>query len=212
MNQTPKNKSLDGLYRAVGSAISNWTRIEIQLHQLFTICLSFIPMQCGGGFSVNAPAPGAVLDAIDGFRGRLLMIDAAIEAALGALDTEATAILNDWAIERKKINILHGNRNALAHWSASRHTNRDGSTKEVRLEPPYYSSDDHQGVRETDIQQWEQCFTEASYRLAVLVERLASHQGLQRKHLEQVASQIRCTYLTDPTLREFLIQQLSEHP
>ena len=211
MNQTPKNKSLDGLYMAVGSAISNWTRIEIQLHQLFTICLAFIPMQCGGGFSINAPGPGAVLDAIDGFRGKLLMIDAAMEAALDGIDAEGVAILNDWSVERKKINALHGNRNALAHWTASRHTNRDGSTKEVRLEPPYYSSDNHQGVRETDVQQWEQCFTEASYRLAVLVERLASHRGLQRKHLEQVASQIRCTYLSDPTLLEFLKHELSGH-
>src|SRR5438045_2371002 len=99
-----ENKDIPLLYETVGVALSNWVRIEIQLHQLFGIGLSLVVMQPGGGFSYDGAITSAVLDSIDGFRAKLLMIDAGLGAALGDLDEEATAILNEWAVERRNIN------------------------------------------------------------------------------------------------------------
>jgi hypothetical protein len=206
----PKNSSLDGLYMAMGRAISNWAIVEIQLYQLFTISMSLTAMQPGGGYSTGSETPGAVLDAVDGWRAKLQMIAAALQSALGNTDEDGQAILNDWATEQETINSLHSLRNKIAHWTAERLIKRDGSEK-VRLRPPFYSLNKSGNVWQSDIEAWEKQFQVASIRLVYLAERLARHRGLQRKFVEQVASQALCCLPDDPTLLEHLKQQLSEH-
>lgn len=211
MSDAPKNQDIDRLYTAIGSAISNWTRVEIQLYQLFAISLSMTVMQ-NGGFSIASYTPNAVLDSIDSFRGKLLMIDAALSTALADLDKEATAILNDWAKERHKTNALHRNRSRLAHWSVATKFGFDKGVGGPVLVPPSYSSNGHQGITETDVRDWEKAFSEAANRLSALVARLASHRGLQHKFLRQVASQVRCTLPADATNLEFLKRELEVDP
>lgn len=211
MANSPKNRDLGNLHKAVGEAISMWATIELQLHQLFSISLTLVAMQPGGGFSYDNTVTSSVLDSIDGFRGKLLMIDAALAGALGGLDAEADQLLNDWAVERKKINNLHGNRNALAHWRALRIVNADGSIKKFVIQSPTLKGAGGEGATETDVQCWANSFREAANRLAGLVTRLASHRGLQRTHLERAASQIQCCLPDDPTLLEFLKHELTEH-
>lgn len=165
-------------------------------------------MQPGGGFS-SGNAPFAVLDAVDGFRAKLLMIDAALSTALNGLDSEAQSILNEWAKERKKVTSLHGNRSSLAHWTVARQVDFNQRTRVV-LRPPIYSSRMHpEGYTETDIRGWEEAFKGAATRLEGLVARLASHQGLQRKFLAQAASQIRCSLPASQPLLEYLECELS---
>lgn len=208
MSVDPKNNSISEMYQAIGCAISQWTRVEIQLYQIFSICLSLTVMQKGGGFSIGSPAPAAVLDAIDGFRPKLMMIDAALRTSLGN-DPESKVILNEWADEKTSVNGLHGNRSKLAHWTVSQHFNHRGPDR-VLLTPPPYSSRQHNGVMRSDVLRWEQNFEDAVARLGRIVERLTRHAVLQRRHVEQMASQVRALLPDDTSLLESLKQQLSD--
>lgn len=198
------------MHRAVGAALTDWTYIELQLHQIFAVCMSLTAMQPGGGFSADHRIQHAVLDAIDGFRGKLCMIDAALQVALEGLDEDAASILRDWVGLRKKVNALHRNRNALAHWSVCRWANQDGSTLRVVLAPQPYETNQHQGVAETDVGEWGRAFRSTGQRIGVFVERLASHRGLQIRHLANVTGQVRCTLPSDSTLLDFLKRELSD--
>lgn len=61
--------------------------------------------------------PYAVLDAIDGFRAKMEMIDRALKSALGDLDDEAHGILSDWDKAAETTKRLHNRcRNCLAHY------------------------------------------------------------------------------------------------
>lgn len=207
MSEPSKAEEIKAIHTAIGSALSNWTRVEIQLYQIFSASLTLTIMQPGGGYSSDARIPVAVLDAIDGFRSKILMIDKALTSALGDLDDTATSILNDWAKEKEKVQRLHtGSRSRLAHWTVA---SGFPEGAQVRLVPPSYSTREHQGITLTDIQQCEAAFVEAQNRLISIVERLTSHQGLQRKFLRQVASQVRCTLPGDQTAIEFLKRELS---
>ncbi|MBM3562524.1 MAG: hypothetical protein FJX48_05060 [Alphaproteobacteria bacterium] len=207
----PQNRDLPKLYEAVGSAISQWSFIELQLYQVFTVCLTLTAMQPGGGFSVDNRVPNAVLDSIEGFRGKLNMIDAAMLAALKGLDDEAIALLRDWAVLKGKVNDLHWNRNALAHWTGWREAKPDGTTAKAYIAPHPFASNDHPRATKTDIDQWAVRFRETGIKLSELVERLASHQGLQHTHVARVASQVLCTLPGDLRLLESLKQELSGH-
>lgn len=96
MNKPSRIEQIDAMYTAIGSALSNWTRVEIQLYQIFGAVHVLTIMQAGGGFSSDMRTPYAVLEAIDGFRAKILMIDSALKSALGDLDDEARGILRDW--------------------------------------------------------------------------------------------------------------------
>ena len=198
------------MYSAIGSAISNWTRVEIQLYQLFGISLSLTVMQ-QGGFSGPSPTATAVLEVIDSFRGKVLMIDAAITEALYPADDDAVEILNLWAKESRGLSSLHGNRSKLAHWTVAQEV-RNMVPYRVILRPPIYSMKPaigHQGFIESDVRGWEKSFIEAAHRLSEVVERLASHQGLQRKFVRQMANQVRIRLPYDPSLLEFAIHELT---
>lgn len=189
MNKPYKIEQIDAIYSAIGSALSNWTRVEIQLYQIFGAVHVLTIMQAGGGFSSDMRTPYAVLDAIDGFSAKIRMIDRASESALGELDDEAHGILSDWAKAKKKIVSLHNDcRNCLAHWTVARGF-AEGA--QVRLIPPSYSSREHQGVSIADIRSWEAAFIAAGDRLVDIVSRLTSHQGLQRKLAMQTIEQVR---------------------
>lgn len=211
MTDAPKNESLDGLYMSVGRAISNWAAVENQLYQIFSVSTSLIAMQPGGGWSADLTIPSAVLEAIDGFQGKLLMIRAALSAALRDLDADAVGLLADGLAEIDCARTMHGNRNKLAHWTAMAQTHPKTQKKRFALAPPHFSSKDHKGVIETDINQWSDNFIEANQRLSKYVERLASHRGLQYRHLELATSQVQCSLPDDPTLLEHLKQQLSDY-
>lgn len=164
----PQNRDLPKLYEAVGSAISRWAFIELQLYQVFAVCLTLTALQPGGGFSVDNRIPNAVLDSIEGFRGKLNMIDAAMLAALTGLDDQAVVLLRDWAVLRDKVNGLHWNRNALAHWTARREAKADGTTVKAYIAPHPFASNDHPGATKTDIDQWAASFRETGIKLSEL--------------------------------------------
>jgi hypothetical protein len=211
MANSSKNNDLPALYTAMGSAISTWAVIEIQLYQIFAVSTSLTILQPGGGFSIGSTTAYAVLDAVDSFRGKLLMIDAALTSALQDPDADAIEILNLWASERAKLSGLQGNRNKLAHWTAAQ-TFRNGARHKVKLVPPALSQKsgaDHPGCTETDIREWQSTFESGAKRLAALCERLAAHRGLQHRFLLQVASQVRCSLPADREPLEFLTRELS---
>lgn len=210
MAVVPKNESLDGLYMAVGRAISNWAAVENQLYHMFAIATSLIAMQPGGGWSADRTIPTVVLEAIDGFQGKLKMIRAALRAALRDLDDSASLLLDEGLAEIDSVRNMQSCRNKLAHWTAMTETNPETSKARFVLAPPPFSSKDQKGVIETDIDQWAANFVKANVRLSNFVERLASHKGLQCRHLELATSQVRCTLPSDTTLLEHLKQQLSD--
>ncbi len=189
MNKPSKIEQIDAIYRAIGSALSNWTRVEIQLYQIFGVVHVLTIMQAGGGFSSDMRTPYAVLDAIDGFSAKIRMIDRALESALGELDDDARGILSDWGKANKNIVSLHNNcRNCLAHWTVA---SGFAEGAQVRLVPPPYSSREHQGLSIADIRSWEVAFIAGADRLVDIVSRLTSHQGLQRKLAMQTIEQVR---------------------
>lgn len=206
MNKPSRIEQIDAMYTAIGSALSNWTRVEIQLYQIFGAAHVLTIMQAGGGFSSDMRTPYAVLDAIDGFRAKILMIDSALESALGDLDEEAHDILNDWAKTAEKVQSLHNKcRNCLAHWTVA---SGFAEGAQVRLIPPPYSKRKHQGVSMTDIRNWEAAFIAAADRLVDIVSRLTSHQGLQRKLVMQTIEQVRIAVPGNSPLMEFLRREL----
>lgn len=205
MNQPSKTEQIDAMYSAIGSALSNWTRVEIQLYQIFGAVHVLTIMQAGGGFSSDMRTPYAVLDAIDGFRAKMLMIGSALKSALEELDEEARGILRDWDKAASKVKGLHKNRNCLAHWTV---VSGFAEGAQVRLVPPSYSNREHEGVSITDIRSWEPAFIEAADRLVDIVSRLTSHQGLQRKLLMQTIEQVRIAVPGNSPLMEFLRREL----
>ena len=207
MNQPSKTEQIDAIHSAIGSALSNWTRIEIQLYQIFGAVHVLTIMQAGGGFSSDMRTPYAVLDAIDGFRLKILMIDSALKSALGDLDDEARGILRDWAKVAEKVQSLHNTcRNRLAHWTVA---SGFAEGAQVRLTPPPYSNRKHQGVSITDIRNGEAAFIAAADRLWDILSRLTSHQGLQRKLALQTVEQVRIALPDNSPLIEFLRRELS---
>lgn len=205
MNKPYKTEQIEAMYTAIGSALSNWTRVEIQLYQIFGSVHVLTIMQAGGGFSSDMRTPYAVLDAIDGFRAKILMIDSALKSALGDLDDEARGILRDWDKAAKKVKDLHKNRNCLAHWTVASVLAKGA---QVRLIPPSYSNREHEGVSITDIRNWEPTFLDAADRLMDIVSRLTSHQGLQRKLVMQTIEQVRIAVPGNSPLMEFLRREL----
>lgn len=188
MNKPVNFEEIKAMYSAIGSALSNWTRVEIQLYQIFGAVHVLTIMQAGGGFSSDMRTPYAALDAVDGFSSKMRMVDRALKSALRDLDEDALGILHDWDKAKDKVASLHNNcRNSLAHWTVG-----SGFTEgaQVRLIPPPYSSRAHQGLSITDIQSWEAAFIVVANRLVNIVERLTSHQGLQRKFTMQTIEQI----------------------
>ena len=206
MNKPSKIEQIDAMYSAIGSALSNWTRVEIQLYQIFGAVHVLTIMQAGGGFSSDMRTPYAVLDAIDGFRAKKFMIDSALKSALGDLDDEARGIRSDWDRQAEKIKDLHKNRNCLAHWTVA---SGFAEGAQVRLIPPPYSNREHQGVSITDIRGWEEAFIVLADRLVDIVSRLTSHQGLQRKLALQTIEQVRIALPGNSPLMELIRRELS---
>lgn len=206
MNKPSKIEQIDAMFSAIGSALSNWTRVEIQLYQMFGAAHVLTIMQAGGGFSSDMRTPYAVLDAIDGFRAKIFMVDSALKSALGDLDDEAGCILRDWEKQAEKIKSLHTRRNRLAHWTVA---SGFAEGAQVRLIPPPYSNREHQGVSITDIRDGEEAFITAADRLVDIVSRLTSHQGLQRKLALQTIEQVRIALPGNSPLTEFLRRELS---
>lgn len=207
MHETPKAENIDAMYSAIGSALSNWTRVEIQLYQIFGAIHVLTIMQAGGGFSSDMRTPYAVLDAIDGFRPKMFMIESALKSALEELDDEAHGILSDWGKAAEKVRTLHKNRNRLAHWTVARGF-PEGA--QVRLLPPSYSTEKHQGVSISDIRNWEPAFVDAANRLVDIVARLTTHQGFQRKLAMQTIEQVRIALPDNSPLMEMLRRELQE--
>lgn len=200
-------EQINAMYSAIGSALSNWTRVEIQLYQIFGAVHVLTIMQAGGGFSSDMRTPYAVLDAIDGFRAKILMIDSAIKSALGDLDDEARGILRDWDKQASKVKSLHARcRNRLAHWTVASGFSEGAH---VRLIPPPYSNREHQGVSITDIRDGEEAFIAAADRLVDILSRLTSHQGLQTKLALQMIEQVRIALPGNSPLIELLRRELS---
>ncbi len=194
------------MHAAVGSALSSWTRVEIQLFQLFGASHVLTIMQAGGGFSSDMRTPYRVLNSVDGFSAKMRMIDSALKSALGELDEEAISILNDWDAAEKKVRKLHNDcRNRLAHWTVASGF-RDGA--KVRLVPPPYSERKHQGVSITDIRGWERSFIATQDLLVNIVARLTSHQGLQHKLAMQTIEQVRIALSRDSALVEAMRHEL----
>lgn len=205
MDKASRVESVDLMYFAIGSALSSWTRVEIQLYQLFGVANVLTIMQAGGGFSSDMRVPYAVLDAIEGFSAKIKMIDRALNSAIGQLDVEAQDILSDWGKASEKIRSLHRNRNCLAHWTVARGFSKGAK---VRLVPPSYSNNEHQGHSIRDIRNWEPAFIAAADRLESLVSRLASHQGLHHRHVMQVVEQVRIALPEQSPLMELLRGEL----
>lgn len=202
MNNPSKIEQIDAIYSAIGSALSNWTRVEIQLYQLFGAAHVLTIMQAGGGFSSDMRTPYAVLDAIDGFSAKIRMIDRALNSVLEELDEGARDILSDWNKAKDKIGLLHNKcRNCLAHWTVA---SGFAQGAQVRLIPPTYSSRKHQGVSTEDIRSWETAFIAAADRLVNIVSRLTSHQGLQRKLAMQTIEQVRIAAPRNSPLTELI--------
>lgn len=210
MAAIPKNKDINAIHRAIGAAITKWTTIETHLHHVFGICLGLVARQRGGGFSFDSTTSSAVLNAIDGFRPKMLMIDAAMEGAASGLEDEAD-MLNEWAKLARCVRDAHQNRNSLAHWTVFKEFDDKGQEKRFVLKPDYASGRRKEGVTAADIEGWEKSFLAVSKRLDVFVMHLAGHRGLQRKHLQRVANQVHCTAPTDPTLLEVLKHELSDY-
>ncbi|WP_162995938.1 hypothetical protein [Acidovorax sp. 1608163] len=199
------NENIDSMYRAVGSALSNWTRVEIQIYQIFGVIHVLTIMQSGGGFSSDMRIPYAALDTIDSFSSKVRMVNNALKAALEDLDEEAKHIWEAWESAKSRVESNTQNRNKLAHWTVACGF-KEGA--KVRLVPPPYSNREHQGVSINDVKNWEGAFIATQNLLVDVVSQLTSHHGLQQKKAMQTVEQIRIGLSPDSPLREKIIRDL----
>lgn len=69
------------MFGLVGIAITEWSFLEQRLAQIFTICTSPVVADVEGGLNFgNSSVSNGVFYAVENFRGKLSLIDAALTA------------------------------------------------------------------------------------------------------------------------------------
>ena len=174
--------------RALGFAISQWADVEGALCLVFaTACgpsytLPEGGLLCGGGTAF------AVFYAVDNFRSKLQMVEAAIYAQLRGLDEPTQELVSGcWAGIQKKASKLARRRNALAHRTITLF-NENKPGRRARLVPPMLSQIGEQkpGLTIHDMERIGLAFAAMSGRIRPLAHFLGAHLGLRSRFVGQV--------------------------
>lgn len=204
------------MFALIGKAITNWSFVEEQLCHTFEICSSLVPTNTDGGLLIVDPVPRSIFFSIENFRGKLNLIDAALNArAAGPLEW-AIETRGCWSKVREKARKLSLRRNKLAHWTVLPGYDYKG-TIPPRLVPPIGSPGYYRATglnRENviplhNLDHLNNAFYLLQEKLREFNRELVQNEGLFGRYVELMAGQIRSQNHSDQNRAEQIERALS---
>lgn len=126
------------MHALVGRAITRWSFVEERLCGVFMVATSpYVAYPGGGVHYLSSQVPTAIFFALEGFRAKLSIVDAAMSNLLFSEDSKC--LREEWLKLKAKCVRLSRNRNKLAHWTVSPAFEEDDKVYPARLLPPYGS-------------------------------------------------------------------------
>jgi hypothetical protein len=204
------------MFALIGKAITNWSFVEEQLCHVFEICAGPVSTRPDGGHWFLDSVPSAVFYSVENFRGKLSLIDAALNARAAGPWDWAQEIRADWARLRDKARKLSLKRNKLAHWTVLPGYDYEG-TIPPRLVPPigspnYYRATGLSGKLTLQLQHLSHlnhAFFLLQQKIRDFTVCLGRREELFDKYVEQLAHQVRSHCHSDPSRAERLERALS---
>lgn len=215
-NASAETKQMFGL---VGQAITQWSFVEERLSRIFMVCTSPVIAYPNGGINFgNSSVPTAVFYAVENFRGKLALIDAAMSAHAYGTEDWAVGHRSEWARLREKTRKLSHKRNRLAHWTVLPGHDYEDGTIPARLVPPYGSpgffaetgsKPFQKSLKVVHLEHLIRAFCLLSDKLTGFAHDLAIQPELFDRYAQQVARQIHSHSQLDPKRAEVLKLALS---
>ncbi len=155
MDNTDKGRiETEKMFALIGRAITRWSFVEERLGAIFMVCTSDVAAYPDGGLNfMDASVPQAVFYAVESFRGKLNLVDAAMSSHLHQPEQWAGDLKAEWARLREKTRKLSLRRNKLAHYTVLPGHDYEDITISPRLVPPFGSPGYY---RETGLQPGKQ--------------------------------------------------------
>lgn len=209
------------MFALIGKAITRWSFVEENLGFIYYVCTS--PVACGpkGGLDMSySYVPMCAFYSLESFRAKLSLVDAALVAWVAAPDDWSKEIRAEWAKLHDKTRKLSLKRNRLAHHTVLPGYDGEDYSVEPRLVPPigsprYYRETGLRPGRDTKkphhVEQLIRAFALLQEKLRAFAEKLAQHEGLFDKYVEQLAGQIWSHSRSDPKRKELIERALSSH-
>lgn len=147
MNPDDKENSVtDQMFGAVGRAITQWSFVEQTLSNIFIICVTPCPYRpstddfdTGMISMIDSSVPTAIFYSVESFRGKLGLVDAALNARIYERGEWATKTRGEWSNIREKVRKLSLKRNRIAHWTVTPAMQDEDRFIDAKLMPPYGS-------------------------------------------------------------------------
>lgn len=215
MDETDKGRlETRQMFQSVGRAITRWSFVEERLGAIFMVCTSDVVADQEGGLDFGeASVPQAVFYAVESFRGKLNLVDAAVSTKLNEPGEWATELKIEWGRLRDKTRRLSLKRNKLAHYTVLPGYDCDSRTISPRLVPPYGSPGYYQEtgtgpgaktLRLLHLSHLDQAFGLLESRLRDFAYRLARQEELFDIYAQRVARRIQTHCRQDPKRGERL--------
>lgn len=212
-------EATEQMFAAIGVAITRWSFVEEQLCNLFTVCTHDVSARPDGGLDFgSASVPTAVFFAVESFRGKLSITDAAVSARLCLSDASVVQLKLDWARLCEKARKLSLKRNRLAHYTVLPGFDLDEGTIQPRLVPaigsPGYwretgSSPGKQALTLQQLRHLDHAFCILENKLRALTQNLARNEELFDRYAQRLANRIHSHSHKDPIRAERLKRALS---
>lgn len=213
MDDTDKGYlATEQMFALVGRAITAWSFVELSLCNIFTICVTPCPVRRdpeGGIVSMlDSTVPTNIFYSVENFRGKLGLVDAALQGRVSDHEQWALDVRNDWAKLHDKTRRLSLKRNKLAHWTVVPAFQDDDQFREARLMPPYGSPawwretglrPPGNFLRPMQLVHLERAFKLIDEKLYHFYKALAQRQELTDKYDQLTVRQIRSHDRLDPT-------------
>jgi hypothetical protein len=215
-------KKVDGdteqMFALVGRAITQWSFVEEALSNIFKICVAPSVARRAGISYLDSGVPMAIFYALESFRPRLTILDAALLARLHGTGTSVTELREEWARLKEKTRKLSRRRNRLAHWTVVPGFEDEEEYWEPRLAPAYGSpawwtstadpawSD---SLKPLHVEHMRRAFCIIDERLRGFATRLALSPELSERFDRLTVRQIRSLDRLNPTRAERIRREIA---
>lgn len=219
-----EEKATEQMFAMVGRVITRWSFVESRLCNIFIVCTGDVaasPPPDGFLDFGECSVPMSVFYSVENFRGKLALIDAALDPYVAVSKSSSDEFRGQWARLRDKARKLSLKRNKLAHYTVLPGLIDDDGTDEPRLVPPYGSPKYYRevglltGPNSISIKQIQ----DLEYAMCILEERLkeftyslARNEELFDKYVSRLARRIEKRGYRDPTRLKRLKLAISSLP
>lgn len=207
------------MFALIGRAITRWSFVEEDLSRIFMVCTGDVVAKADGSLDFGTcGVHSAAFYAVESFRGKLSLVDAAIGSYVSWAVNSRGAVKAEWAKLREKARKLSLKRNRLAHYMVLPGYDLDDGVIPPRLVPPIGSPGFY---RETGInpgkntlhlehiRHMETAFCLLSDKLSDFCFRLARNEELFDIYAQKVARRIRVHSREGPRRAEVIRYFLS---